>query len=170
MLEERLAQAQRHIENVVAGYRSDPLRTNFRWEVKSEHKISVKSMGIGLVLGLGLLLLIKLNVFNYGDKNTLIILLGFVPLSILLIGCIVKISFKYFQEKSWSNDVVCDEDIVRLCENQDLKPLIKDEVEHGYILTYTSLLEELPDYLTRIVVWNAKIQRDELMSKIDKNT
>lgn len=168
MLEERKAQAQRHIENVVAAYRSDPSRTNYHWEVKPAYKIPWTGYCGALVLALSLFAGITIRIYDYGKYNGLVVMLGFAPLAIILLFRFITKRLKYFQEKSWSNDVVCDEDIIRLCENQDLKPLIKDEVEHGYILTYTTLLEELPDYLTRIDVWRAKMQRDELMRKIDQ--
>ncbi|HDC4529273.1 TPA: hypothetical protein O8U08_004712, partial [Enterobacter cloacae] len=80
---------------------------------------------------------------------------------------VVASKCKYFQEKSWVNDEVSDEDILLLCENEDLRPLIKDEIEHGYKLTYTSLLEELPDYLSRIEAYHAKKERSALIRKID---
>lgn len=89
-------------------------------------------------------------------------------LVLMLLFRVVASKCKYFQEKSWVNDEVSDEDILLLCENEDLRPLIKDEIEHGYKLTYTSLLEELPDYLSRIEAYHAKKERSALIRKIDE--
>ncbi|EFR6141860.1 hypothetical protein HYK36_004244 [Salmonella enterica] len=168
MVNERKAQARLHIENVVADYRNDETRTNFGWRVKPKYQISAELFGICMVLALVFLFGINMGILSY-DNNRLVMILAFVPLSILIVAYSITIRFKYFKEKYWHNDTVSDDDILRLCDNSDLKPLIKDEIEHGYKLTYSSLLEELPDYLSRIEAYHAKIQKEELIRKIDQN-
>ncbi|ELE2573170.1 hypothetical protein RDE56_004448 [Salmonella enterica] len=165
---ERLAQARLHIENVVAGYRSDNTRNNLRWQVKSAYNISTELIAIGFVLAVVLPFGIAIRIYDYGKYNGLVIILAFLPLVMMLLFKFITSRFKYFQEKYWINDRVSEEDILRLCENPDLKPLITDEIQHGYILTYTSLLEELPDYLSRIVAYHLKKEREELLSKINQ--
>ncbi|ECH7456164.1 hypothetical protein LEW62_004432 [Salmonella enterica] len=157
---ERLAQARLHIENVVAGYRSDNTRNNLRWQVKSAYNISTELIAIGLVLAVVLPFGIAIRIYDYGKYNGLVIIFAFLPLVMMLLFKFITSRFKYFQEKYWINDRVSEEDILRLCENPDLKPLI--------ILTYTSLLEELPDYLSRIVAYHLKKEREELLSKINQ--
>lgn len=168
MLDELKSQARQHIEGVVGDYRSDTTRTNFRWEVKPEYKIPGNGYALGLVLAFVFLFGIGINLYDYGRYNGLVILLACTPLVLMFLFRIVTANCKYFQEKIWVNDEVSDEDLLLLCENQDLRPLIKDEVEHGYKLTYTSLLEEVPDYLSRIEAYHEMKEREKLIRKIDQ--
>ncbi|ECP0806474.1 hypothetical protein FYO32_20705 [Salmonella enterica] len=168
MMNEKKLQARMHIEKVVEKYRSDESRAVFRWGIKPSYKIPGNGYALGLVLALVFLFGIGINLYDYGRYNGLVILLACTPLVLMFLFRIVAARCKYFQEKSWINDEVSDEDILLLCENQDLRPLIKDEIEHGYKLTYTSLLEELPDYLNRIEAYHAKKERADLIHKIDQ--
>lgn len=168
MINEKKLQARKHIEKVVEKYRSDESRAVVRWGIKPSYKIPGSGYALGLVLAFVFLFGIGINLYDYGRYNGLVILLACTPLVLMLLFILVAANCKYFQEKSWVNDEVSDEDILLLCENEDLRPLIKDEIEHGYKLTYTSLLEELPDYLSRIEAYHAKKDRSALIRKIDE--
>ena len=168
MMEDNKMQAQKHIEKVVEKYRTDEGKDNFRWVVKPTFVIPGSGYGIGIVLVFVFLFGIGFKLYDYGRYNFLVIIITCAPLVLMLLFRVVASKCKCFQEKSWVNDEVSDEDILLLCENEDLRPLIKDEIEHGYKLTYTSLLEELPDYLSRIEAYHAKKERSALVRKIDE--
>ncbi|EJO8074302.1 hypothetical protein NUM25_003805 [Salmonella enterica] len=165
MFDEIQAQARQHIENVVADYRNDETRSNYRWKVKSGYQINSQVFVLCLMGGMVFFVGVMTGILPFARY---IAWFGFGPILYLTAYYLVTVKNKCFQEKFWIHDRVSDEDILRLCENPDLKPLIKDEVEHGYILTYTSLLEQLPDYLSRMVAYQAKKEREKLLSKIDQ--
>ncbi|ECD0323861.1 hypothetical protein EUC06_20890 [Salmonella enterica subsp. enterica serovar Enteritidis] len=168
MIDEKKWQARKHIEKVVEKYRSDDSRAVFHWVIKPSYKIPGNGYALGLVLAFVFLFGIGINLYDYGRYNGLVILLACTPLVLMFLFRIVTANCKYFQEKIWVNDEVSDEDILLLCENHDLRPLIKDEIEHGYKLTYTSLLEDVSDYLSRIEAYHAKIEKAPLIRKIDE--
>ena len=166
MINEIKAQARQHIENVVAGYRNDETRTNYKWKVKAEYQINSNWFVLAIMIGMLVLSGVNSGFLDYPRHYAWY---GFGPLLILSGYYLITEKNKRFQERSWFNDGVSDEDILRLCENTDLKPLIKYEIEKGEILTYTSLLESLPDYLGRIEYRYERMQRDALIRKIDQN-
>lgn len=166
MINEIKVQARQDIENVVAGYRNDETRTNYHWKVKAEYQTNSSWFIVTLFIAM---------LFYIAGKSEFLSLpryiswIGFAPLIIWFVYYFVTENKKFFQEKSWVNDGVSDEDILRLCENPDLKPLIKDDIARGDLLTYTSLLERLPNYLSQIEAYHGKMQRDALIRKIDQN-
>ncbi|HAS1115406.1 TPA: hypothetical protein I3798_004774 [Enterobacter cloacae] len=169
MINEIKAQARRDIENVVADYRNDEKRQNYRWRVKPQYTPSINSFAICFIVGVVFFTVIRGGAWGLVDFPLLVSWYGFIPLGFLLVYSILTVKNKRFQEKVWYNDAVSDEDILRLCKNTDLKPLIKEEIEHGYLLTYTSLLEKVPEYLSLIEALHAKKEKQALIRKIDQN-
>lgn len=166
MINEIKTQARQHIENVVAGYRSDETRTNYRWQIKEEYQTNFTLFVICLMGGMLFFVGVMAGSLKFARH---VAWFGFSPAVFLTMYYIVTVKNKFFQQKSWFNDAVSEEDILQLCENLDLKPLIKDDIERGELLTYTLLLERLPNYLSRIEACYAKKERERLLRKIDEN-
>ncbi|VAK79336.1 Uncharacterised protein [Enterobacter cloacae] len=166
MINELKAQARQHIENVVADYRSDETRTNYRWKIKAEYQTNFTLFVICLMGGMLFFVGVMSGHLNFARHQAWF---GFSPAVFLTAYYLVTIKNKFFQQKSWFNDAVSDDDILRLCENPDLRPLIKEDIERGDLLTYTSLLERLPNYLSRIEAYYGKKEREKLLRKIDQN-
>ncbi|EGA2912829.1 hypothetical protein NRS63_004134 [Salmonella enterica] len=165
MMSEIKARARRDIESVVAEYRNDETHQNYRWRVKAHYETSPTLFALSLVVGMMFLSGVRGGVLGLPLHFSWY---GFIPAGCLLVYFIITVKNKRFQEKVWYNDAVSDEDILRLCQNPYLRPLIKDRIEHGYLLTYTSLLEELGSYLSRIEAYHAKKEKNELIHKIDQ--
>lgn len=165
MINENKARARRDIENVVADYRNDETRQNYRWRVKAKYRTNSDLFVVCLMVGILFFSAVRWGVLDFPLHVSWY---GLSPAGCLLVNFIITVKNKRFQEKIWYNDAVSEEDILRLCQNPDLRPLIKDEIEHGYLLTYTSLLENLGSYLSRIEACHAKKEKNELIHKIDQ--
>ncbi|EOR7867407.1 hypothetical protein FYL99_RS20250 [Escherichia coli] len=165
MVDSVKADAQQRIENVVNQYRKNIGEFTLTWKVKENFRLPDW-------------IIIWLSVMTFFSIN--IILAGWIGPMETIAWCIIALfimaimywfiskTFKCFKEKVWHSDQVSVDDLLYICENNGLKPLIKEDIQSGCVLTYASLLEKLPDYLSRIEAYHAKIQKEELIRRIDQ--
>ncbi|EJN2727545.1 hypothetical protein NPT29_004311 [Salmonella enterica] len=98
---------------------------------------------------------VPLTVFTDGKLSYSILYIALLGLGVL------GISFargKILKEKVWENDFVSDEDILYLCENEKLKPILIEELKAGAHHTYSSLESKQKYYIESVTKDERKIR------------
>lgn len=74
---------------------------------------------------------------------------------------------KILKEKVWKNDFVSDEDILYLCENEKLKPILIEELKAGVRHTYSRLESKQKYYVESVTNNEGKKRCEQLLTKIN---
>ncbi|AYN25563.1 hypothetical protein D8682_00345 (plasmid) [Buttiauxella sp. 3AFRM03] len=159
------ADAHERIEKVVTRYRENEGSENFTYEVKDKYYLSKAAMTVLTIPG-SLLLAIAWKTSSVTIRFYSLAMLSVIFLIIAF--PVIAHFFKAFQERVWKDDFVSDDDILYLCENDNLKLVIVEEIKAGMELTYTDLYKNKDDYIDRSYWLRKQEMKKGLLSKIER--
>ncbi|EKH8025190.1 TPA: hypothetical protein OR518_003655 [Escherichia coli] len=150
------------IDRVIDRFRSNAGPEFYNYKLKYIDDIDLDPVAL-LAIAMACVF-IPLKLITDGNVFYGILLMVWMPLFLILKS---YARGKILKEKVWENDFVSDEDILYLCENEKLKPILIEELKAGTRHTYSRLESKKKYYVESVTKNEGKKRCEQLLTKIN---